>query len=583
MAGANESPRQKMIGLMYLVLMALLAMNVSKEVINSFITLSNNMDAQAGAMAIANSHSLMAMEGKLTNPEITEKEKLEIQEIIAKAQQIHEMTRVSANFYIENADELLQIGQEGDWIIESNDGFKSVVDLVVMEYEKKDDYDIPTKLFVGDDHTNINEKGLALKTNMHNYRDSLCIILADRENKETGVRHTFVPPTITRNKIEDTTYYAELEAALINVKDADKITIRDLYNLLTLPENVLNHGEDYNWVAGQFDHAPIAAATAMLTNLKGKIIQAEKYVFDNFMEENKVPPFKFNSVRPLAFASSSYINKGDSLKMSVMVAAFDSTATSEVRYWYDDETRSPENMQSSSLDQLTFGGGVGDHIIVGDIAVETPNGKEWQPFTYNYSVGAPNATIAASDLNVLYSNGWQNKISVSASGYDPSTVSVSGSNCKISKSGDGYIATATETGKTATISVKARDKDGNSVTLSTQTFRIFGLPKPEAVYANQGADNIKIARSRLQNSYPLKAKLVDCPLDVNYTVKSYDLVMVVNNKQSKLSCSGAQPTDEIAKALKRLAKGATFSFANVKVAGPDGKSRIIPGLTFIVD
>ncbi|MDC3305282.1 hypothetical protein OAV36_00005, partial [Flavobacteriales bacterium] len=36
MAGGNVSPRQKMINMMYLVLTALLALNVSKEVLNSF-------------------------------------------------------------------------------------------------------------------------------------------------------------------------------------------------------------------------------------------------------------------------------------------------------------------------------------------------------------------------------------------------------------------------------------------------------------------------------------------------------------------------------------------------------------------
>ena len=43
MGGGKETPRQKMIGLMYLVLMALLAMNVSKEIINAFVTLKNKI------------------------------------------------------------------------------------------------------------------------------------------------------------------------------------------------------------------------------------------------------------------------------------------------------------------------------------------------------------------------------------------------------------------------------------------------------------------------------------------------------------------------------------------------------------
>ena len=45
MGGGKETPRQKMVGLMYLVLMAILAMNVSKEIINAFVTLNNKLES----------------------------------------------------------------------------------------------------------------------------------------------------------------------------------------------------------------------------------------------------------------------------------------------------------------------------------------------------------------------------------------------------------------------------------------------------------------------------------------------------------------------------------------------------------
>jgi hypothetical protein len=43
MAGGNLSPRQKMINMMYLVLTALLALNVSKEVLNSFFEVNKGI------------------------------------------------------------------------------------------------------------------------------------------------------------------------------------------------------------------------------------------------------------------------------------------------------------------------------------------------------------------------------------------------------------------------------------------------------------------------------------------------------------------------------------------------------------
>ncbi len=46
MAGYRETPRQKMIAMMYLVLMALLALNVSKDVINAFIIVSDSIKSQ---------------------------------------------------------------------------------------------------------------------------------------------------------------------------------------------------------------------------------------------------------------------------------------------------------------------------------------------------------------------------------------------------------------------------------------------------------------------------------------------------------------------------------------------------------
>ena len=56
MAGGNLSPRQRMINMMYLVLTALLALNVSKEVLNSFFEVNmgierttSNFDSKNGS------------------------------------------------------------------------------------------------------------------------------------------------------------------------------------------------------------------------------------------------------------------------------------------------------------------------------------------------------------------------------------------------------------------------------------------------------------------------------------------------------------------------------------------------------
>src|ERR1700722_13132409 len=45
MAGGNLSPRQKMIGMMYLVLTALLALNVSKQILDAFVIVNTGIES----------------------------------------------------------------------------------------------------------------------------------------------------------------------------------------------------------------------------------------------------------------------------------------------------------------------------------------------------------------------------------------------------------------------------------------------------------------------------------------------------------------------------------------------------------
>ncbi|WP_332911629.1 hypothetical protein [Algoriphagus boritolerans] len=44
MAGAKETPRQRMIGMMYLVLTALLALQVSNQILQKFVLINDGME-----------------------------------------------------------------------------------------------------------------------------------------------------------------------------------------------------------------------------------------------------------------------------------------------------------------------------------------------------------------------------------------------------------------------------------------------------------------------------------------------------------------------------------------------------------
>jgi len=590
MAGGKETPRQKMIGLMYLVLMALLAMNVSKEVINAFITLNNKIDRSneiiKGTMdgVYGSFESAIAgLQAQKASPQEIEN----VKKIQGQAEQIKSWSKSLVNYFVEQSD--LIIKTAGDEMYGDHDGHKSdkhyTIDdqgyyhlLPLDHLSKKDDYDVPSHLYVGGDFKN--PTGEYIVDSIMQFRDKLCNLIANYKD-DKGQTWTFESPAELRLEKEGDeasikAFKEELMASMQNVNPADTGLIVQLFSILTPPKITMNHGDEYPWIAKQFDHAPLVAAIAMFTSIRSDILQAESKAVNQIASRVKAPKFNFNKIEPLAFSSTSYINQGDSLNLSVMIAAYDSTEAMKLNYWIDDSTKSADNKKTfkgGPGDKVSLGGAVGGHTVYGEIAVKEKGVEKWKGWKFNYSVGAPNAAVAAADLNVLY-KGWKNKIKVSASGYDPSTVSVSCSGCSISKQGEFFIATA-GSGKEATISVTAKDDKGNSVNLASEKFRIFPLPKPAIFFGGKSGGTVSKAAA---GTVPkLVAKLENSPLNVKYKVTKFDFFTVKNGQPITIKNKGANISSKVKSAIKATPKRGSLTFANIYVVGPSGKEQKIDG------
>ncbi len=68
-----KEPRQKMINLMYLVLTALLALNVSSEILNAFKVVNNSLDKSNNSLSISSSDVYNSLEAALRKEETREK------------------------------------------------------------------------------------------------------------------------------------------------------------------------------------------------------------------------------------------------------------------------------------------------------------------------------------------------------------------------------------------------------------------------------------------------------------------------------------------------------------------------------
>ena len=615
--GGKETPRQKMIGMMYLVLLALLAMNVSKSIIAAFITLNTKMEASVEPVLVYNAGmsnelnaKILALETDKAAPEAIENAKMH-KETMDK---INELTKDTWNMLIEANYKLLveSVGEATLSAMTDDDGkkieMKSKPDERgymhlhdLTKFTKQDDYDTPTRLFVGSDHHNVAKDGKDLVTGLVNYRNELCSSIANYTVENTDPtktkKYSFDPAGIPKPKFlsseddrkkfrEEVEKYIETQ----NVHKDDKEVLRDIIVRLTIPEAVMNHGEEYPWIAAQFDHAPIVAATAVFTSLRSDIVSVETLASQTILGRVKAPNFSFNKIEPLAFASSSYINQGDSIGLKVMMAAYDSTKEMKLRYWVDSDTGQinlPSSKRDEALvnnytgkasDRIVFkGASAGDHFIVGELAVKEKGVEKWKPWEFHYSVGSPSAAVSAADLQVLY-KGWKNKIKIAAAGYSSEKVSVSCSGCSISSKPDKdgvYIATVSK-GKKATITVSAVDDNGKKVELAKEEFRIFNLPPPTAYFGGKAGG--KMSKLTAAQIPVLSASLGESPLNVPYQVVSFQMLGISNGNPVTLNANSRALTGDMKKLIKKIPFNGSLTFTNIKVKGPAGVQTLESGI-----
>jgi len=466
MAGGKETPRQKMIGMMYLVLTALLALNVSKQIIAAFITINDKIDRssasideqlqstyarfdQKGATLRAENRDMTAYNFWSTNSILLKKSSAEI-----------------VGFLLSECNEMIKVAEGKDWV-EQVDEDGNIIKLKSLQgIQNMDDYDIPTNMFVGGNPENPNERGQKIVQKIHSYRNEITELLA---NYSDGTKKW------TFNSPENP---AALSTALKTANPSDTTIVGRLYRSLTLPERLYSIGEEAElpWVSATFDHAPIVAAAAMFTSLKLEVKNAQVLSAEYMLSKIDVIPFVFNKIEPMPYAASGYINQGDSLNLRVMIAAYDSNEVATIRYGIDADSTNRNNWKETkggiSLDGLQ----PGQHRVKGEIGVRERGEMTWKPWEFSYTVGQPMGVIAQPEMRVLYW-GYDNVIESAASGYPADKIKLSANNCSLRSNGNGkYFVDVSRGTRSASIGIQGIKEDGSSVSLGQFNFNCKPLP-----------------------------------------------------------------------------------------------------------
>ncbi len=213
------------------------------------------------------------------------------------------------------------------------------------------------------------------------------------------------------------------------------------------------------------------------------------------------------------------------------------------------------------------------------------------PFEFNYKVVNPQPMISRGTINALYT-GLDNPVKVSHPSYPADRYKVTMYPGKIIKGPDGYYAHVTKPGY-ATVSLEIKNELGKYVKVASQKFAVKTLPKPKVklygkssgnpnVYGKAGG---QVSEKILKLQKGLAADLGELDIEGKFRVVSFDAIYVNGQGDGifKEEVKGSYFTGK-SRTLIDLAKpGDLIIFDNILVKGPDGKNMAADALVFTIE
>ncbi|WP_373798833.1 gliding motility protein GldM, partial [Bacteroides heparinolyticus] len=317
-----------------------------------------------------------------------------------------------------------------------------------------------------------------------------------------------------------------------------------------------------------------------LSKLQSDIRYAEGEVLHTLVSNVDIKDIRVNKIDAFVIPNKTTLYPGERFTASIVMAAVDTTRHPEI---YINGSRI-----NTTNGQYSFtAGGVGQHSFGGYILMRNGSGDVLRrDFLQKYEVvPAPmGAAVAADLMNVLYA-GYQNAITVSASGVPQNAISLSMSGGTLTAKGNGkYVAVPTAVGKDVTFTVTARDK-GQVRNMGSFVFRVRKLPDPTP-YISIGGDRFKgggLAKASLMGVTALSAAIDDGLLDIPFRVVSFHTVFYDNMGNAvPMASSGASFSEQQKDAYRKLSRNRRFYLTNITAVGPDGITRKLPGAMEII-
>ena len=467
MAGGNVSARQKMINLMYLVFIAMMAMNMSKEVLSAF----GLMEAKFAESNVTTSETNQA----LLNDLITKGDE-KPEEFAVAANKAQQINVISDEFYkyIETLKrDLLKAG-----------GYEIVPETGKLPFEAMDKTDILDEMwFTGD---RVTKAGAAVLARIEQYKSDVKGVLG------TDVKY--------KKAVER--FEKRFSTSSVTNKDGKKI----------------------DWLDYNYKGFPAIASYTKLTAMQNDVKVTEASMFNLFLGNTLTEAVSLKNYQAIVLADKSAFFAGEKFQGKVVLGKYANVTPTKLVV-QGQEINIASAIDSTGAATLDFNvGNIGEKKIDGQFTF-LEDGKPLEiPIVGNYVVvpRPKEASVAADKMNVLY-RGLENPMTISFAGVPDSKVSVSAPGLRKAGGQGKYIINPPSGSQNLIVSVVATLDDGTKVN-SKKSFRIKNIPNPVGKIAGKSG-SIKLNKRDVTTSRVL-ADFGDFVYDLNPTVSAFDLTVL---------------------------------------------------------
>jgi len=539
MAGYKETPRQKMIGMMYLVLTALLALNVSKDILNAFVIVNQGLVTSQVNTTSKNDLFYSEFDKALKeNP-------VKVKPYYDNAIKAQKYTEEIVKYIKELRTQIIAFTEFGVKDKASDAVQWGIADTMQLSgVSAKDNYDKPMEILIGQSEDGSAGSGTVLKTKLEEFKKNMIALLFNQKDKDAAEK-----------------------SFPIDTKDAYSYT----------------EGKIENWVMRNFYHTVLAADVSLLNKFLVDVKTVEGDVVAKLFSAVDASSFKFDKIVGRVVSESNYILLGSEYKANIFLAAYDSKKSPDI-YIGDTITHVGELLDKTKFEDgmgvyTRAGSGVGEQKYTGWISLTKPG--ETTPTYYNFAssfmVGQPSATVSADKMNVFYI-GIANPVTISVPGVANDKVKASiSAGGTLTPKGAGKYSVMVSTGTTkVTVSVLA-DIGGKTQSMGTADFRVKRVPDPVPTIGNSTGG--VISKSLLAASGGIIPVMKDFDFEgANFIITSFTMTMNVKGDLIEKNAVGNKLTSEMTAMIKAAANGTKVYLENIKAKGPDGTPRSLASI-----